>query len=47
MSNDTAAAQADLKKAAAVAPQAEFVARNISALESHHAVAQVKVVSKS
>jgi hypothetical protein len=47
MSNDSAAAQVDLKKAAAVAPKAEFVVRNITALESHNAVAQVKVVSKS
>ncbi len=47
MSNDTAAAQADLKKAAAVAPKAAFVARNLTALESHAAVAQVSVVPKS
>jgi Flp pilus assembly protein TadD len=47
LSNDAAAAQADLKKAAAVAPKAEFVARNLTALESHNAVAQVKVVPKS
>jgi hypothetical protein len=47
LSNDAAAAQADLKKAAAVAPKADFVARNLSALESHTEVAQVKVVPKS
>ena len=47
ISKDTAAAQEDLKKAAAVAPKAEFVARNISVLESHNAVAQVRVVPKS
>lgn len=45
--NDAAAAQADLKKAAAVAPKAEFVARNLTALQSHNAVAQVAVVPKS
>jgi hypothetical protein len=47
VSNDMAAAQADLKKAATVAPQAAFVARNLTALESHNAVAQVSVVPKS
>jgi hypothetical protein len=47
MSNDTSAAQVDLKKAAAVAPKAEFVARNQTALQSHAAVAQVAVVPKS
>ncbi len=44
ISNDTAAAQADLKRAAAVAPKAEFVARNLTALQSHNAIAQVSVV---
>lgn len=44
ISNDTAAAQADLKRAAAVAPRAEFVARNLTALQSHNAIAQVSVV---
>jgi hypothetical protein len=44
ISSDTAAAQADLKRAAAVAPKAEFVARNLTALQSHSAVAQVSVV---
>jgi hypothetical protein len=43
LSHDDAAAQADLKKAAAVAPKAEFVARNLTALQSHNAVAQVTV----
>ena len=37
----------NLKKAAAVAPKAEFVARNLTALQSHNAVAQVAVVPKS
>ena len=44
---DTAGAQADLEKAAAVAPKAQFVARNLTALQSHNAVAQVSVVPKS
>lgn len=47
MSNDTAAAQSDLKKAAAVAPRATFVARNLTALQSHSTVAQVSVAPKS
>jgi hypothetical protein len=47
MSNDAAAAQSDLKKAAAVAPEAEFVARNLTALQSHNAVAQVTVAPKT
>jgi tetratricopeptide (TPR) repeat protein len=47
MSNDTAAAQSDLKKAAAVAPKATFVARNLTALQSHGTVAQVLVAPKS
>jgi hypothetical protein len=47
MSNDAAAAQADLKKAAAVAPKAEFVAGNLTALQSHNTVAQVTVAPKS
>ena len=46
MSNDTAAAQSDLKKAATVAPKAEFVARNMTALQSHSTVAQVSVAPK-
>jgi hypothetical protein len=46
VSNDTAAAQSDLKKAAAVAPKAAFVARNITALQSHSTVAQVTVAPK-
>jgi tetratricopeptide (TPR) repeat protein len=45
--NDAAAAQADLKKAASVAPKAEFVARNLTALQSHAAVAQIAVAPKS
>jgi hypothetical protein len=44
--NDTAAAQADLKKAESVAPKAELVARNLTVLQSHNAVAQVAVVPK-
>jgi hypothetical protein len=44
MSADSAAAAADLKRAAALSPNADFVARNKSALEySHTAVAQTKV----
>jgi hypothetical protein len=46
MSNDTTAAQSDLKKAAAAAPRAEFVARNVTALQSHGTVAQVAVAPK-
>jgi hypothetical protein len=45
--NDTAAAQSDLKKAARVAPKAAFVARNLTALQSHSTVAQVAVTPKS
>ncbi len=47
-SNDVTAAQADLKKAQAVAPKAEFVAKNLTALQNHNgnAVAQVSVVEK-
>ena len=47
MANDTTAAQSDLKKAAAVAPKAAFVARNLTALQSHSTVAQVAVAPKS
>ncbi len=47
MVNDTAAAQSDLKKAAAVAPKAAFVARNMTALQSHSTVAQIAVAPKS
>ena len=47
VANDNAAAQSDLKKAAAVAPKAAFVARNLTALQARDAVAQVSVVPKS
>ena len=47
LANDKTAAQSDLKKAAAVAPKAAFVARNQTALQSRGAVAQVSVVPKS
>lgn len=47
LDNDAARAQADLKKAAQVAPKADFVARNLTALESHSTVAQVSLVPKS
>jgi hypothetical protein len=47
LTNDTTAAAADLKKAAAVAPKAEFVARNLTVLQSRGAVAQVAVIPKS
>jgi hypothetical protein len=44
VSSDSAAAAADLKRAAALSPNADFVARNKSALEySQTAVAQAKV----
>jgi hypothetical protein len=44
MSSDSAAAAADLKRAATLSPNADFVARNQSALEySRVAVAQTKV----
>jgi hypothetical protein len=43
VTNDSAGAQSDLKKAAAVSPKASFVARNLSALQNHAAVAQVSV----
>jgi hypothetical protein len=43
LSHNDAAAQSDLAKAAAVAPKADFVARNLTALQSHTAVAQVSV----
>lgn len=47
LSNDSAAAQADLKKAKAVAPKARFVARNLNALQSRSTVAQVAGAPKS
>jgi hypothetical protein len=47
VANDSAAAQSDLKKAAAVSPNASFVARNLSALQNHAAVAQVSVSAAS
>jgi len=47
ITNDAAAAEADLKKAEAVAPKAEFVARNLTVLQNRSAVAQVAVVPKS
>ena len=47
VANDTGAAQSDLKKAAAAAPKAAFVARNLTALQSHSTVAQVAVAPKS
>jgi hypothetical protein len=47
LTNDTTAAQADLKRAVAVSPKAELVARNVTVLQSHNAVAQVAVVPKS
>jgi len=47
ISNDSIAAQTDLKKAAAAAPKASFVARNLTALQSHSTVAQVSVAPKS
>jgi len=48
LSNDSTAAQEDLKRAEAVAPKADFVAHNLSALHTRsNAVAQVSVVPKS
>jgi hypothetical protein len=45
VTNDSAGAQSDMKKAAAVSPKAAFVARNLSALQNHAAVAQLSVSS--
>jgi hypothetical protein len=45
VTNDSAAAQADLKRAAAVSPKAEFVARNQDALQNRSSVAQVSVAT--
>jgi|KBSMisStaDraftv2_1062788.scaffolds.fasta_scaffold59649_3 hypothetical protein len=47
LTNDKTAAQADLKRAESVSPKTELVARNLTALQSHNAVAQVAVVPKS
>jgi hypothetical protein len=47
LTNDTTAAQADLAKAKSVSPKAELVARNLTVLQSHNAVAQVAVVPKT
>ena len=48
MSADSAAAAADLKRAAELSPKADFVERNKSALEwSHTSVAQVEVGAKA
>jgi hypothetical protein len=47
IANDASAAQSDLRKAAAAAPKAPFVARNLTALQSHSTVAQVAVAPKS
>jgi hypothetical protein len=47
IANDASAAQSDLKKAAAAEPKAPFVARNLTALQSHSTVAQVAVAPKS
>lgn len=41
ISRDQAAAQSDIAKARELAPQADFVARNVAALETHVTVAQV------
>jgi hypothetical protein len=47
LTHDAAAAQVDLKKAVSMSPKAELVARNLTVLQSHNAVAQVAVVPKS
>jgi tetratricopeptide (TPR) repeat protein len=39
MSNDQAAARRDLRKALALSPKADFVARNVAALDTHRNVA--------
>jgi len=43
LSNDAVAAEKDLAKAEALSPKADFVARNLSALHTRNAVAQVTV----
>ena len=44
MSSDTASAKADLAKAQSLAPKAEFVSRNIAALQSSRStIAQLEV----
>jgi tetratricopeptide (TPR) repeat protein len=47
LANDSADAEKDLAKAQALAPQADFVARNLTALRTRNAVAQVAVAPKS
>ena len=46
LSNDDAAAREDLAKAQELSPGAEFIARNIVALEAHTALAQAKARSE-
>jgi len=47
LTNDTTAAQADLKRAESASPKTELVARNLTALQSRNAVAHVAVIPKS
>jgi hypothetical protein len=47
LSNNSAAAQEDLNRASSLAPKADFVAHNLSALHNRNAVAQVMVSPKS
>lgn len=46
MSDDYGAARKDLAEAQALSPQADFVARNVVALEAHDAVAQANTRGK-
>jgi hypothetical protein len=47
LSNDTTNAAKDLARAEALSPKADFVARNLSALHTRNAVAQVTVAPQS
>jgi hypothetical protein len=47
LSNDSSAARQDLQKAQSMAPKADFVAHNLSALLNHNTVAQVTVAQKN
>jgi hypothetical protein len=47
LANDQTSAEKDLAKAEALAPKADFVARNLSALHTRATVAQVSVAPKS
>jgi len=47
LSNDSNAAQEDLRKAQRIAPKADFVAQNLSALLNRNAVVQVSLAPKN